>query len=212
MRGILWTAPLFALVAGCGSGTVAEKEDGEITQTETATETAPVPALAPTITKANADPEHSAENPASDILNTASMSGTWEVVGVTLMGGGVSVFSKNDPLILKSQMKVDDSALSWHALASDEFTADDTCNSPTITTSVGDTAPGDIQEQLSAAASRLGQKTSATMVHKWSCADDGNWGPETDDGGSHFLILENGEMVASWYDGVALLLKRSDGS
>ncbi|VAV91765.1 hypothetical protein MNBD_ALPHA04-1249, partial [hydrothermal vent metagenome] len=70
---------------------------------------------------------------------------------------------------------------------------------------------GDIQKQLSAAASRLKQKASASKIYKWSCADDGNWGPEAD-GGSYFLVLENGQMVASWYDNVALLLKRSGGT
>ncbi len=206
MRIFLWFLPLLAITTGCDRGPVAE------TETVDAPEAAAVPAhSAPIADEAVPDAEAGVKKSATDSLNIEDLRGVWEVAGVTSLEGDISVFGKDDPLILNSSMEIDGNRLSWQSLASDEFTADDGCQSPNIAAVPQDHAYSDIQKQMSAAASRLGQKTSASRIYRWTCADDGNWGPEAD-GGSHFLILEDGQMVASWYDNVALLLRRLSGT
>lgn len=206
MRIFLWFLPCLAITAGCERNPVAETETVDSAEAIVS----PAPSTPPT-TDAATDAEAGLKKSATDSLKTENLRGVWEVVGVASLEGDISVFSKDDPLILKSRMEIDSGKLSWQSLASDEFTADDRCQSPDIAALPQDSAYKDIQKQLSAAASRLGQKTSAPKIYGWSCDEGGNWGPEAD-GGSHFLMLENGQMVTSWYDNVALLLRRSGGT
>lgn len=200
MPKYLWVISILAVTAACDRGPVATTESVD----EAVESVSPDPA---TPAEDLAVPPVTNESPSATATTTDGLSGNWEVVGVVPLDDSVSVYGKNDPLILKSRMKIDRDKLSWPVSASDDFTVDDTCKNPkTIALSAADSS-GDIQKQMSAAIARLGQKSSASKIYKWSCDGDGNWGPDAD-GGSYFVILENGQMVAGWYDNVALLLRR----
>lgn len=145
--------------------------------------------------------------PLSAERTIADLSGVWRVTGVETIEGDVSVFAKNDPAILGSEMTVDTARISWTHKASADFTADDVCEGPKPGLVPDEAKIAEIAARFAPALKRLGVEGPIGRPHEWYCMTGGEWGPGADNG-AYLVPVGANHMVMSWYDNTALLLER----
>lgn len=137
--------------------------------------------------------------------------GVWRVIGVALASEGPSAFSKNDPLIMGSEITINVESLLWSKVASAEFTADDKCDGPHPAPVTAELALKMAQTEFPGALAQFTiDPAEGSPAQQWLCERGGSWGPVADDGARLIFVGED-RMVMGWYDGVVLLLERIGG-
>ena len=137
--------------------------------------------------------------------------GVWRVTGVALTSEGPSAYSKNDPLIMGSEITINTESLSWTKLASAVFTSDDICSGPHPAPVTAEYALERAKAEFSSALEQfaIAQDESGT-AQRWLCERGGSWGPDADEG-ARMVVVGKDRMVMGWYDGVVLLVERVGG-
>lgn len=137
--------------------------------------------------------------------------GVWRVTGVALTSEGPSAYSKNDPLIMGSEITINTESLSWTKLASAVFTSDDICSGPHPAPVTAEHALERAKAEFSSALEQfaIAQDESGT-AQRWLCERGGSWGPDADEG-ARMVVVGKDRMVMGWYDGVVLLVERVGG-
>jgi hypothetical protein len=128
----------------------------------------------------------------------SQLHGTWRVAGVATTTSEASLFSKDDPLIMGSEITINASALTWSKKASADFTNDDICQTPKPVPVSDPTIVENDKPIFSKAMEQFGiNPSTGGAIHHWDCGSGTNWGPAAD-----------GRLVMGWYDGVTVLLVR----
>ena len=134
--------------------------------------------------------------------------GVWRVTGVALTSDGPTAFSKNDPLIMGSEITINAESLSWTKLASAVFTADDKCSGPHPAPVTAEHALERAKPEFSGALAQFAiDPDESSAAQRWLCDRGGSWGPDADEG-ARVVIVGKDRMVMGWYDGVVLLVER----
>jgi hypothetical protein len=149
----------------------------------------------------------------------AALRGQWQVVANTIDAKQANgAFKENDLDVLGHRVRITGDAMTWMenrtpTQVSRNNTMIGSCLRATYEGAMPSSGMADVRNDYGVALKRW--KIPAAVVvtrHDVICAGEkSTWGPETRDAGE-FLSLKSGMLIANWYGGLVLLLKRVPSS
>ncbi len=158
---------------------------------------------------ADSNPNYDIEECGEPDASVSAYTGVWRVTGVKVAESGAQAFVENDAQIVGSVFSVNRKKIYWQSKASEAFSADDVCETPSAYPAVESVIKenGDSLTQALAQLDNTARKTA--QVLRFGCIKSGKWGPGDEGGGnSLFAMTGKNQMMLQWYDGATLVAER----